>query len=108
MWFESSLTKFKPIYFRIFEDNCFVVFRETTHIKQFHTYINKPQQNWKFIVEMNRKKVTVSRLDIRQTRFFINHFVLQEANFYEFGTSLFQFQFSINSITDLIRRAHQI
>ena len=69
IWLESCPIKFKPVFYRRFVDDMFLLFRSYEHIEKFRTYRNCQQPNIKFTSEIEEYNC-MSFLDIKITREF--------------------------------------
>ena len=111
-WLEPCPAEFKPIYYRRFVDDCFVVFREFSHVKQFHDFINKQHLNLKFTVEIEQEgKLPFVDCILDKSDSSLITSVYRKPTFTGLGLHYFSFipfQFKINSTTTLIRRAYHI
>ena len=63
MWLEECPLAFKPVFYRRYVDDTFVLFREQSHIKLFLDYLNEKHQRIKFTVEIE-KHGCLSFLDV--------------------------------------------
>ena len=50
-WLEECPEDFKPLFYRRYVDDAFVVFRESEHVQQFLTYLNSKHRNIEFTFE---------------------------------------------------------
>ena len=60
--------EFKPVFYRRYVDDCFLVFRDISHVNKFKEYINNIHSNIKFTFELEQNS-TLPFLDtlIRKT-----------------------------------------
>ena len=111
-WMNDCPSEFKPIYYRRFVDDCFVLFKDSSHANQFLNYMNSRHPNMKFTLEqeVNNK---LSFLDInifKQGNGFITSvfrketFTGQGINFLSYTCKLFK----INTIKTLLTRAYSL
>ena len=109
---ESCPAEFKSIYYRRFVDDCFVVFREISNLKQFHDFINKQHENLKITVEIEQEeKLPFLDCMLDKSDSSLISSVYRKPTFTGLGLCYFSFipyQFKINSIRTLIRKAYQI
>ena len=70
-WFNNCPSQFKPIFYRRYVDDCFLLFRSSTHILPFLNYLNSQHANIKFTHETENNN-TLSFLDIKLNRCEIN------------------------------------
>ena len=115
-WLEDCPIDFKPLFYRRYVDDTFLVFRERGHIDQFCNYLNQQHPNIRFTNEFENNG-KLSFLDTNVSR-------VQRGNDTTFGFSVFRkltftglgmnfhsytFQnFKINNIKTLIFRAYRI
>ena len=52
IWFDNCPAHFKPIVYRRFIDDTFLLLRTKDHIKKFKNYLNKEHKNMKFMSEI--------------------------------------------------------
>ena len=67
IWLENCPVHFKPIVYRRFVDDLFLLFRTKDHGKKFRNYLNKQQKNIKLTSEIEEND-SLSFLDITITR----------------------------------------
>ena len=67
IWLENCPSHFKPIVYRRFVDDTFVLFRSKDHVEKFRNYLNKQHKNIKFTSEIE-KNGSLSFLDIKISR----------------------------------------
>ena len=53
-WLEQCPDKFKPVYYRRYVDDSFVVFKSRDYLVKFRDYLNKCYPNMKFSFEEER------------------------------------------------------
>ena len=51
-WLDGCPSEFKPVLYRRYVDDCFLLFRKNDHIPKFHDYLNSQHTNIKFTVEV--------------------------------------------------------
>ena len=66
-WLENCPAHFKPIVYRRFVDDTFLLFWTKDHVEKFKNYLNKQHKNIKFISEI-KENGSLSFLDITITR----------------------------------------
>ena len=66
-WLNSRPTEFKPLLYRRYVDDCFLIFHSTDHVPQFLYYLNRKHPNIKFTCELESNS-TLPFLDINITR----------------------------------------
>ena len=112
IWLHDCPYDFKPILYRRYVDDTFLLFRDPSHVNLFLQYVNNKHPNIKFTCE-NEINGTISFLDIKISRL-DNKFttsVYRKSSFTGLGMNFFSFctpQFKINSIRTLIFRAFNI
>ena len=62
-WLEQCPDKFKPVYYRRYVDDIFVLFKSRDHLIKFRDYLNKCHPNMKFSFE-EEKNGKLSFLDV--------------------------------------------
>ena len=67
IWLNEWFTQFKPVVYKRYIDNIFVLFNSKEHLKFFVNYMNLKQKNIKFTFETEDSN-NFSFLDIRITR----------------------------------------
>ena len=66
-WLQNSLSEFKPVIYRRYVDDTFLLFRSKHHIEKFRNYLNRQHKNIKFTSETENEN-SISFLDIKITR----------------------------------------
>ena len=66
-WLEQCPDKFKPVYYRRYVDDIFVLFKSRDHVIKFRDYLNKCHPNMKFSFE-EEKNGKLSFIDIEVSR----------------------------------------
>ena len=63
IWLNECPNSFRPVYYKRYVDDTFLLFRETTHVKKFYDYINSkhPQIKFSYEIETNSQ---ISFLDV--------------------------------------------
>ena len=67
IWLESCPAHFKPVVYRRFVDDTFLLFRTKDHVENFKNYLNKQHKNIKITSEIEENG-SLSFLDITITR----------------------------------------
>ena len=67
IWLENCPAHFKPIVYRRFVDDTFLLFRTKDHVEKFKNYLNKQHKNIKFTSEIEENG-SLSFLDITISR----------------------------------------
>ena len=63
-WQKDCLKNFKPIYYKRYVDDIFVLFNKPEHVQFFLEYINKKHKNMKFSIETELNG-SLSFLDVK-------------------------------------------
>ena len=102
---------FKPIYYRRYVDDCFVLFREVGHIELFKLYMNNQHPNIRFTSECEADS-TLPFLDTkiyRSTEGNLTTTVYRKPTYTGLGLNFFSVTpmiFNLNSIRTLLNRAY--
>ena len=112
IWLDKCPKEFKPLLYKRYLDDTFLVFRSPDHIDKFKSYLNCRHKNIKFTseIEINNK---LSFLDINVHKL-ANGFqtsVFRKKTFTGLGISFFSFdllKFKRNAIKTLLFRAYRI
>ena len=67
IWLQNCPSEFKPVIYRRYVDDTFLLFRSKHHIEKFRNYLNRQHKNIKFTSETENKN-SISFLDIKVTR----------------------------------------
>ena len=103
---------FKPLLYKRYLDDTFVIFREESHCDLFLNYINQIHPNIKFTVEkeINNKLAFLDMLITRNNNSLTSS-IYRKPTFTGLGTSYFShipFIFKINNIKSLVFRAYHL
>ena len=111
-WLENCPIEFKPLYYKRYLDDTFIIFKDPSHANLFCNYLNSRHKNIQFTSEMENNQ-TLNFLDIS-----IKHLngnfelsVYRKNTFSGLGTKFTSFipqLFKTNSISTLIYRAYNI
>ena len=66
-WLEHCPVEYRPLYYRRYVDDIFVLFNSAEHLKRFHSYLNSRHLNISFTIE-NEKDNRMSFLDVNIIR----------------------------------------
>ena len=66
-WLKHSPLEYRPLYYRRYDDDIFVLFNSAEHLKRFHSYLNPCHLNMSFIIE-NEKDNRMPFLDVNIIR----------------------------------------
>ena len=64
IWLQNCLSEFKPVIYRRYVDNAFLLFRLKHHIEKFQNYLNRQHKNIRFTSEIEHEN-SISFLDIK-------------------------------------------
>ena len=112
MWLENCPVDFKPIHYKRYVDDTFLLFKDHSQINKFLTYLNCKHPNIKFTCEIETNN-SLPFLDIKISKL-NNKFeteIYRKPTFTGLGTSFFSFDsslFKINAIKTLVYRAYHI
>ena len=109
-WLDSCPLDFKPIFYRRYVDDTFLVFKDPSHILKFSNYLNSQHPNIKFTYEEEKDK-QLAFLDVLitnlKTKFSTD--VYRKPTFTGLGInfrSCIPYIYKINSIKTLLHRAY--
>ena len=111
-WLENCPVAFRPVFYKRYVDDTFVLFKHKNHVPLFLNYINSQHRNIKFTYETENNN-SISFLDVKVERSndgFVTS-VYRKPTFSGQGTSYFSFcsfLFKVNAIKTLIYRAFKI
>ena len=111
-WLDDCPLSFKPLYYRRYVDDCFLLFRDPSHIPKFQSYLNSKHDNIKFTVE-HEKNGTLPFLDILITRNGnkITTSIYRKPSFSGLSVNFLSFvpeAFKINAIKTLLYRCYHL
>ena len=112
IWLEECPTMFKPIIYKRYVDDTFLLFKDVNHVNLFLDYVNSKHPNIRFTKELEKEK-TLSFLDVTVTRI-NNKFetsVFRKKTFTGLGLHYLSFEpmlYKINAIKTLIFRAYAL
>ena len=111
-WLQDCPLDFRPVFYRRYVDDTFLLFKDRSHVDLFLSYLNSKHQNIKFTSEIEENN-SLSFLDCKiqrvDKRFECS--VFRKASFTGLGTSFYSFcsfNFKLNGIKTLIYRAYNI
>ena len=111
-WLENCPVAFRPVFYKRYVDDTFVLFKHKNHVPLFLNYINSQHRNIKFTYETENNN-SIFFLDVKVERSndgFVTS-VYRKPTFSGQGTSYFSFcsfLFKVNAIKTLIHRAFKI
>ena len=112
VWLSECPVHFKPLYYRRYVDDTFLVFSDFSHIQLFLNYLNSKHPNIKFTCDVE-KDFELPFLDVQITRHngkFCTS-VYRKSTFTGLGLNYLGFspvRFKINSVRTLINRAYSV
>ena len=111
-WLDECPLNFKPVFYKRYVDDIFLLFNDRSHISQFLTYLNGKHRNIKFTfeTESNRSLPFLDCLISRKNNTFETS-VYRKQSFTGLGMSFYSFipfSFKLNSIKTLIFRGYTI
>ena len=112
IWLSECPVDFKPLFYRRYVDDTFLVFRDYSHIQSFLDYVNSKHPNITFTCDIETDS-KLPFLDIQVTRQngkFITS-VFRKATFTGLGLNFLSFSptlYKLNSVRTLINRAYNV
>ena len=111
-WLDECPTMYKPLYYRRYVDDTFLIFNDASHMPKFLSYLNNKHVNIKFTSE-SEDNGTISFLDVKVTRGRGSYCtsVYRKPTFTGLGTSYLSFVpsvFKVNAMKTLIHRCYNI
>ena len=67
-WLEHCPLEYRPLYYRRYVDDIFVLFYSAEHLKRFHSYLNSRHLNISFTIENEKDNNRMSFLDVNIIR----------------------------------------
>ena len=111
-WIDECPLDFKPVLYRRYVDDCFILFSSRDHVQKFLNYLNSKHSSIKFTSELEQN-YKISFLDCLVTRK-NNKFetsTFRKTTFSGLGTSYFSFTpftFKLNGLKTLINRGYKV
>ena len=112
-WLANCPREFKPIIYKRYVDDTFVIFEKEEHINQFYRYLNEQHQKIKFTMEKEEND-KLPFLDIMLERNNTNKLdisIYRKPTFTGLGTNFLSAcfeKYKMNAITTLLHRAFSI
>ena len=112
-WLDNCPLAFKPIYYKRYVDDTFIIFRDQSHAPAFLNFLNAQHSNIEFTMETERNN-SLSFLDLQITKDSnnkINTSIYRKNTFSGLGMSYFSHtpsKFKINNICALLYRAYHL
>ena len=113
IWLQNCPTNFKPVFYRRYIDDTFILFKDPSHIPKFREYLNKQHPNIQFTSEVENNRI-LNFMDISIKRNQDDSFttsVYRKETFTGLATNYLSFVpniFKINAVNTRIHRAHKI
>ena len=111
-WLDNCPLEFKPLLYRRYVDDTFVLFKNEDHAAQFLEYLNDRHQNIRFTMELeNENKLAFLDLLIEKGNNKFESSVFRKKTFSGLGISFFSYcshKFKINAIKTLLHRAFHL
>ena len=111
-WLNACPSEFKPIFYRRYIDDTFLIFNDVSHVQKFMDYLNSKHPNIKFTSEIeSNNQLPFLDCMVQKHGDNLSTSVYRKATFTGQGLSFFSFSskiFKINSIKTLIARAQRI
>ena len=109
-WLDECPTSFKPLFYRRYVDDCFLLFNDLNHVTLFLDYLNSKHKNIRFTYELE-KEGSIPFLDVkvRKEGDKISTTVYRKPTFTGLGTNYNSFiprLFKINAIKTLLYRCY--
>ena len=111
-WLRDCPESFKPILYKRYVDDTFLLFRKPEHSQLFLDYLNSKHPNITFTMELEMDgKISFLDLNIERTNDSFVTSVYRKPTFTGLGISFFSncsFKFKLNSVATLISRAYKL
>ena len=111
-WLNCCPLEFKPVFYRRYMDDTFLLFRDASHVLKFQDYLNRQHPNIKFTNEIeNNNQIAFLDCMVLRSENKLSTSVYRKSTFTGQGLSFFSFSakiYKINSIKTLISRAQRI
>jgi len=112
LWLEKCPADFKPVFYRRYMDDTFLLFNCSSHAPLFLQYLNSQHSNIRFTMETeNNCSLPFLDVSVDRSNNNFNTSVFRKTTFSGLGISYFSYcenRFKINSILTLIHRAYKI
>ena len=108
-WLDDCPLSFKPLYYRRYVDDTFLLFKDPLHIPKFQDYLNNKHKNIKFTVEQETEN-KLPFLDVMRDNT-ISTSIYRKPTFTGLGMNFLSFipiQFKINAIKTLLYRCFHL
>ena len=111
-WLEQCPLEFKPLYYKRYLDDTFIIFKDPSHANLFCNYLNNCHKDIQFTSELeNNQTLNYLDLSIKHLNGTFDLSVYRKSTFSGLGTKYTSFipqLFKTNSISTLIYRAYNI
>ena len=112
IWLNQCPANFKPIFYRRYIDDTFVIFKDRDHVSMFLDYLNSRHINIKFTCELeNDGRLPFLDCLVHRNNSKFDVSVYRKPTFSGLGSSFYSFcpfNFKLNSINTLLFRAYNI
>ena len=112
IWLQDCPTEFKPVFYRRYIDDTYVLFKKQDEGAKFLEYLNSKHKNIKFTHELEAdRKINFLDVLISRDEYGFSTSVYRKNTFSGLGLSFFSFcseRFKTNSIKTLICRGYKI
>ena len=111
-WLDNCPSSFKPIFYRRYIDDTFLLFTDQTHVTRFLEYLNSMHPSIKFTYETEvNGKLSFLDINVCRSNLGFQTSVFRKPTFTGLGSSFFSFsplKFKIAPIMTLLTRAYRI
>ena len=111
IWLDECPLSFKPVFYRRYIDDTFMLFKDPSHVDSFLDYVNSRHSNIRFTCEReSENKLNFLDIEVQRSEIFSTS-VYRKSTFSGLGLSFFSFcsqNFKICSIKTLLYRAYRI
>ena len=91
-WLGQCPVEFKPVLYRRYIDDCFLLFRDESHVELFHSYLNSKHPNIKFTYEReNNRELSFLDINVRRNVSSFDTSVFRKPTFTGLGLSYFSY-----------------
>ena len=112
IWLDNCPAQFKPLYYRRYIDDTFLIFKNASHINLFVDYMNLQHANIKFTSEIeNESKLAFLDTLVTNVNGHFSTGIYRKPTFTGLGLNFLSFTpklFKLNSVKTLINRAYNI
>ena len=111
-WLDDCPVQFKPLYYRRYVDDTFLIFKDRAHVELFLNYLNSKHPNIEFTSEVEIDgKISFLDILIERKNGYFSTSVFRKKTYTGLGLNYLSFSahlFKVNSIGTLINRAYNI